>query len=222
MLERLFPTHSSPVVSAEKAAQAKQVVKPSGPWQWLVATLRQRAWSPYVCGAAIGLLQVPTMLLAGSAIGTSSAFATVASQVRSIFDQSPNVYFAKFALSPKTAWQVALDAGILVGAAASSWFSRDSTHDRCSGVMVSRNRSGKQTLIGNSISSQIWSVVGGAVLVFGARLADGCTSGHGLSGVAQLAVSSFVATATMFAAAMASGTEIDTIQLCACLCLTLT
>ena len=195
-------------MSADRAlaTRAKQVVEPRGLWERVVSTARQRVWSPYVCGAAIGLLQIPAMLLVASGLGTSSAYATAASFIRSIFDQSPNVYFAKFAPSAKTLWQVTLDAGVVVGAAASSWLSHDTTRDRCAGVMVSRNRSGKQTLIGNSISSQIWSVVGGAVLVFGARLADGCTSGHGLTGVAQLAVSSLVATATMFAAGMASGT----------------
>ena len=34
---------------------------------------------------------------------------------------------------------------------------------------------------------------GGVIAIFGARLADGCPSGHGLSGLMQLAVSSFIA-----------------------------
>ena len=36
----------------------------------------------------------------------------------------------------------------------------------------------------------IASFVGGVVILYGARLADGCTSGHGISGSLQLAVSS--------------------------------
>lgn len=39
----------------------------------------------------------------------------------------------------------------------------------------------------------------GFLMLFGARLADGCTSGHGLSGVAQLGVGSTIAVAAMFA-----------------------
>ena len=39
-------------------------------------------------------------------------------------------------------------------------------------------------------------------MIFGARLAGGCTSGHGISGNLQLAVSSLVFTATFFAAAI--------------------
>lgn len=34
--------------------------------------------------------------------------------------------------------------------------------------------------------------IGGVLLLFGARLAGGCTSGHMISGISQLAVSSFV------------------------------
>jgi hypothetical protein len=37
-----------------------------------------------------------------------------------------------------------------------------------------------------------WSVAGGFILVFGARMAGGCTSGHILSGGMQLALSSYV------------------------------
>jgi uncharacterized membrane protein YedE/YeeE len=41
--------------------------------------------------------------------------------------------------------------------------------------------------------------LGGVLLLFGARLADGCTSGHSISGGMQFAVSSWVFTAALFA-----------------------
>ena len=44
---------------------------------------------------------------------------------------------------------------------------------------------------------------GGFIMVLGARIADGCTTGHGISGIAQLAVSSSVAVAAMFAGGIA-------------------
>ncbi len=40
--------------------------------------------------------------------------------------------------------------------------------------------------------------IGGVIGMFGARLADGCPSGHGLSGSAQLAVSGFIALICFF------------------------
>jgi uncharacterized membrane protein YedE/YeeE len=46
--------------------------------------------------------------------------------------------------------------------------------------------------------------IGGAILLFGARLADGCTSGHGISGGLQLALSSWVFLVSMFTAGVAA------------------
>jgi uncharacterized membrane protein YedE/YeeE len=39
----------------------------------------------------------------------------------------------------------------------------------------------------------------GFIMLFGARIAGGCTSGHGISGMAQLSVGSTLAVAAMFA-----------------------
>jgi uncharacterized membrane protein YedE/YeeE len=47
-------------------------------------------------------------------------------------------------------------------------------------------------------------LLGGAAMVFGARLAGGCTSGHGISGIATLSVSSFVTIAAMYAGGVAT------------------
>ncbi|KAI8802174.1 hypothetical protein BJ742DRAFT_834175 [Cladochytrium replicatum] len=44
--------------------------------------------------------------------------------------------------------------------------------------------------------------VGGALLLLGSRIGDGCTSGHGISGVAALSTASAVSVASMFAGAM--------------------
>lgn len=48
----------------------------------------------------------------------------------------------------------------------------------------------------------IRALVGGIVLVFGARLAGGCTSGHGISGMSQLSIASIISVAAMFAGGM--------------------
>jgi uncharacterized membrane protein YedE/YeeE len=44
----------------------------------------------------------------------------------------------------------------------------------------------------------VGAFVGGVIAMVGARLADGCPSGHGLSGMMQLSVSSFVALIMFF------------------------
>ena len=49
------------------------------------------------------------------------------------------------------------------------------------------------------------SVMGGFLILFGSRLANGCTSGHGITGFSQLNLSSFVAVPAMFGAAIVAG-----------------
>ena len=45
----------------------------------------------------------------------------------------------------------------------------------------------------------VQAFIGGVLLLFGARLAGGCTSGHMISGISQLTVGSFVFGASIFA-----------------------
>ncbi len=42
-------------------------------------------------------------------------------------------------------------------------------------------------------------MIGGVLIMYGARMAGGCTSGHGISGSLQLALSSWVFFLTLFA-----------------------
>ena len=56
------------------------------------------------------------------------------------------------------------------------------------------------------------ALLGGGVLVgFGTQLAKGCTSGHGLMGVARLEKASLVATAVFFGTAIAVSVVVDTL-----------
>lgn len=50
----------------------------------------------------------------------------------------------------------------------------------------------------------LWSFTGGFILLFGARFGGGCTSGHMISGVSQLAVSSLIFSAALFISAIAT------------------
>jgi len=45
-------------------------------------------------------------------------------------------------------------------------------------------------------SNKLLIIVGGSLVGFGSRLGSGCTSGHGVCGVARLSVRSFIATMT--------------------------
>lgn len=51
----------------------------------------------------------------------------------------------------------------------------------------------------------VWAFVGGVILIFGARMADGCTSGHIISGGMQFAASSYVFAIFTFIGFLATG-----------------
>ena len=57
----------------------------------------------------------------------------------------------------------------------------------------------------SKIKRIVWSFIGGFVLIIGARIADGCTSGHILSGGMQLAISSLLFIVTTFTGLLITG-----------------
>jgi uncharacterized membrane protein YedE/YeeE len=64
----------------------------------------------------------------------------------------------------------------------------------------------QEVQFGNSKAQRIiWAFLGGFVLILGARLAGGCTSGHILSGGMQLAISSLVFAVFVFVGLYATG-----------------
>ncbi|MBT3242592.1 MAG: YeeE/YedE family protein [Bacteroidetes bacterium] len=59
---------------------------------------------------------------------------------------------------------------------------------------------------GESIGGRvIWAFIGGFILIFGARLAGGCTSGHVISGGMQVSLASLVFAAFVFAGLLITG-----------------
>ena len=156
--------------------------------------LTDRAWSPYVAGVVIGLLQIPAFLLLDTALGTSSSYVTVGASVAEFVDPAVRQidYAAKHLDGAKNWWQVAVVAGIALGALLSSALSGT----RRSGVAPVWNRALGQ---GSQVKRFAMAFAAGFIMLGGARIADGCTSGHGISGMAQLAVGSIVAVTAMFA-----------------------
>lgn len=162
-------------------------------------TLREKSWSPYAAGILIGLLQIPAFLLIETALGTSSSYVTIAAHIAALADASIGKmdYLAKHMHGAKNLWQVAMVIGIALGA----FISMTASGARRQTISpVWRKAVGIHSLSGRAPMA----FAGGFVMVLGARIADGCTTGHGLSGVAQLAVGSVVAVAAMFAGAIAT------------------
>ncbi|OZA91659.1 MAG: lipocalin [Azorhizobium sp. 39-67-5] len=166
----------------------------------ILHALRAKAWSPYAAGILIGLLQVPAFLLIETALGASSSYVTVGGLLASLVDPMAGRidYVAKhIALTPKNWWQVALVVGIALGAFASM---------RISGARRHAVSPVWQRALGTSSPVMRYALAFGAgfLMLFGARIADGCTSGHGLSGMAQMAVSSTLAVTFMFVGGIAT------------------
>jgi uncharacterized protein len=159
-----------------------------------------KAWSPYVGGILIGLLQIPAFLIIETALGASSSYVTVGAALTGLIDPSllKIEYVAKhIAANAKNLWQVALVAGVALGAFASMKMS-GATRASISPIWTKA--------LGSSSGRLRCAVAfaGGFLMLLGARIADGCTSGHGLSGMAQLSVGSTIAVAAMFAGGIAT------------------
>lgn len=155
--------------------------------------LNTEAWSPYVAGVIIGLLQIPAFMIVDTALGTSSSYVKVAGHLAMLFDPAAGDagYFAKYVNDAKYVWQLALVIGVTIGAFLSARLSN-------------LERTGMSRVWWRAVGLRaLWlrmamGFFGGFVMLFGARLAGGCTSGHGVSGMAQLAVGSTIAIAAMF------------------------
>jgi uncharacterized protein len=152
----------------------------------------KRPWNPYVAGALAGLLLVLSVYVTGKYFGASTTYVRAAGFVESVVDAervSSMAYFIKEA--PKIDWQWMFVLGIIPGsfgaALASGTFRIQSVPARFAARF-------------GPCSARRFALafVGGAVAMFGARLADGCPSGHGLSGSLQLALSGFVALVCFF------------------------
>lgn len=144
-------------------------------------------WSPYVVGIGIGFLSWLSFLISGKPIATSTTFARIGGMVEEMLTgekakQRP--YYKKIKL--KTNWQWMLVVGIVIGSFLSAIISGDLQANAWVPSLWA-------SAFGNSAALRaLVALAGGIILGFGARFADGCTSGHGISGTLQLAVSSWV------------------------------
>lgn len=162
-----------------------------------------KSWSPYVVGAAIGALSWFAFATADKPIGITTAFehtAALAGQAALPEGEGVKAYGAakeKEGQPPKIGWEWMLVLGVFAGAALSSALSGDRTAMKVPQLWEWR--------FGPSVPKRfVAAFLGGALMIFGARLAGGCTSGHGISGALQLAVSSWVFVAVLFATGIAT------------------
>jgi uncharacterized membrane protein YedE/YeeE len=160
--------------------------------EWL--TLQQ--WSPYAAGVGIGILSCLALLLSDKPIGCSTAFAQTSGMIERLFRgrkvlEKP--YFVK--VPPVIDWYWMLVAGVFVGAFLSARLSSDFGFQWVPTKWACAFGDGRALRIAVA-------ALGGIFLGFGARWAGGCTSGHGISGSLQLALSGWVFFASLFASGL--------------------
>lgn len=155
---------------------------------WLVGVmynfLKKERWSPYVAGGLIGLLSAISLLIFHKPIGTSTTFVKISALFWWVFNKlhlNSTGYYGNY-LNNQTwiDWQIALVLGVFLG----SFLSR---------LLTSKGSSFKNRESDNFFKFRfIQPIIGGIIVMFGARLAGGCTSGHAISGGVQLALSGWV------------------------------
>lgn len=155
-------------------------------------------WSPYVAGGLIGLLSMATFYLSDKPIGVSTAYARIAGMLGKLFAPRHTESLPYFEETrPVVNWEVMFLAGILLGGLIAAWTGGELANRWLPPLWEARFGEG-------SIMARLASAfAGGALMAFGARLAGGCTSGHGISGTLQLSVGSWVSLLCFFLGGMA-------------------
>jgi uncharacterized protein len=164
-------------------------------------------WPWYVAGPLIGLF-VPALLLIGNKeLGVSGSLRALCSAVH-----PGKVDFFKYDWRGRGAWNLAFVAGILLGgviAATSLGVTSPAitTHtraaiaalgmgNRVTGLAPAAAFTWKALL---TLRGAMCVMVGGFLVGFGASYGGGCTSGHGITGLASLQLPSLIAVVAIFA-----------------------
>ena len=136
-----------------------------------------------------GILMSGLLLLTFSIYGAdrpigASTYVPYASAL--IFDLDPDKYTYINHIKDAGSWEGVMLLGVLFGGFVTSVFITKS-------FRISLIPSGWKKYKNKSIVSRLfWSFVSGFFMIIGARLAGGCTSGHFMSGMSQMAISSMI------------------------------
>jgi len=142
------------------------------------------AWPPFVAGSLIGCTQFLSVAVTAKTLGLTGVYSVLVAQLQTYLHYCQD-YFCDFTSGLCNYLQVLNVTGFMIGAFLSAHASN--SLGAVSGV------------------NPILAFAGGILMIGGAKLGAGCTSGHGLSGMAFLAVPSLVATPAMFGGAILTG-----------------
>ena len=139
----------------------------------------EKTWiDPVQGGMLIGIAQAFSVLLSKKTLGISSAYADFAGNLKSVLVGGEGL--------SSGAWgNIVFAGGVMTGARIASQYVPVGVIEAVPEI------------------SLVIAVISGFCSIFGARLAGGCTSGHGISGMSTLSISSFVTVAAMFGGGIA-------------------
>ncbi|MBF0315862.1 MAG: YeeE/YedE family protein [Oligoflexia bacterium] len=155
------------------------------------------SWSPYLTGFFIGTLLLLTLYFSNKPIGVSSFYATLAGMIGKRVSPSHILKLDYYKNNPpEINWEFVFVISTVVGSFIAAYFGEEF------------NLSWVPQLWSNTFGTDsitrygIIAFIGGIFMSFGARLADGCTSGHGISGTSQLNVASWISVICFFISGM--------------------
>lgn len=166
------------------------------------------SWRPYVAGALTGLLAVASVWVSTSVLGkpkylgASTTFVRAAGLMERTVAPSHvegNAYYASKKV--RVDWQFMVLVGIGLGAFAAAAITGEIRAEWSPPIWS--DRFGPDPGLRAAAA-----FAGGIVAMFGARMAGGCPSGHGMSGLMQLSVSGFLAMAGFFGAGVVVATVV--------------
>lgn len=148
------------------------------------------AWHWAFGGVAIGTITLLLLFIGGKRLGISTGFEDVCAIVSTL------PYFRRDALAGGS-WRFPFLGGLVAGGVLSAVLGGGWAPTWNLGMFDAATGAGPAAKVA-------WMFVGGLFIGFGTRLAGGCTSGHGIFGVANFERSSWLATASFMAAGIAT------------------
>lgn len=175
-------------VTAALCAQIASAIEPALD----ARTYPGAAWSPYLVGGGIGVLSWLTFYFADKPIGASSFYATVSGMIGKAIAPRHTESLEYFKTKPpKLNYEFVFVIAAIAGAAFAALTGGNVLNEWVPEMWSAR--------FGDSVLFRGGVVfIGGMLMAFGARLAGGCTSGHGISGALQLGVASWIALICFF------------------------
>jgi uncharacterized membrane protein YedE/YeeE len=140
-----------------------------------------------VAGASIALITLTLLFVANRRLGVSSGLEDICSVVLA------GPYFRRGAITSGRVWRFPFLAGLVAGGVLSAILGGGWSPTWALGIFDERIAFGPAGKVA-------WMFVGGLFVGFGTRLANGCTSGHGIFGNSNFELPSMVASGSFLMA----------------------